>query len=177
VCYVYELLKDEYDITLYFYNPNIAPEKEYNKRLNELINYSKMLDIPLIIGTYDIKDWTDKIKEYKSLGERSRRCNECFDYRLDEVFKKGIELGADIIGTVLSISPHKDADVINEIGNKLSLEYNLEFLTANFKKKDGYKKSVELSGKFGFYRQNYCGCIYSKMESEESRESAKNRLE
>ncbi|MFC1669279.1 epoxyqueuosine reductase QueH [Spirochaetota bacterium] len=162
--YVYRLLSEDYNVTCFFYNPNIAPALEYNKRLDELLRYSKEAGFPVIAGDYDARQWTLSAKKYRHLGERSARCFECYRYRLEATFREAVMAGADIVTTSLSISPLKDAKMINKIGKELQEEFGIEFMEADFKKKDGYKKSVELSKSHGFYRQNYCGCIYSKME-------------
>jgi len=164
--HVYEVLKDSYNVTSYFYNPNISPRDEYEKRLSELKRYAEEIGFQLIVGSYDIRDWTQRVKPFRFMGERSERCWNCYHFRLEKTFIHAVDEGYDIVATSLSISPHKDAYRINKSGNELEKKYGIPFLTADFKKKDGFKKSVELSKKHGFYRQNYCGCIYSKMERE-----------
>ncbi len=159
--YVYELLNASYNVTAYFYNPNISPRAEYDKRLNELKKFSELIDFKLHVGDYDIKRWTSLVKKYRFSGERSERCWLCYRIRLESSFKKAKDLEIGLITTSLSISPHKDPIMINKIGSELAAIYGIEFLEADFKKKDGYKKSVEISKKFGFYRQSYCGCVYS----------------
>ncbi|MCP4133311.1 MAG: epoxyqueuosine reductase QueH [bacterium] len=166
--YVYELLKAEYRVTAYFYNPNIAPAGEYTKRLSELKRFASLKDFLLLYGEYDIRDWAARVKEYRSCGERSPRCFECYRFRLEKSFKKARDCKADIVATVLSISPHKDAAMLNTIGKELEQEYGIEFLEADFKKKDGFKKSAALSKEYGFYRQDYCGCVYSRLERDKS---------
>ena len=115
-------------------------------------------------GDYDARRWTGLVKPHRFKGERSERCWVCYEIRLEELFKHAVENGMDIVGTTLSISPHKDAVKINEIGTRLAQIYGIEFLEADFKKKGGFAKSVELSKEYGFYRQNYCGCVYSRAE-------------
>ena len=162
--YVYELLKSSNNIISYFYNPNIAPKSEYLKRLEELNRFSNKWDYELFIGEYDIKKWTASVKPYRFSGERSERCWKCYRIRLEETFNFARINGIQKVGTVLSISPYKDTRFINSIGKELEQKYGIEFLEANFKKEDGYKKSVNLSKRHGLYRQDYCGCIYSRME-------------
>lgn len=125
-----------------------------------------MKGFELSIGEYDVTKWTSFVKQYRFDGERSERCWRCYEYRLENTFNFAKKNMIGIVGTALSISPHKDAGKINSIGKKLEHKYGIEFLEADFKKKDGYKKSVELSKKYDFYRQDFCGCIYSKMERE-----------
>ena len=161
---VFEELLPSCNVISFFYNPNIAPEFEYNKRLEELRRFSKVKDFEINIGEYDNKRWTTSIRGYRFLGERSERCWECYRIRLEGTFRFAQKKQISMVGTVLSISPHKDADVINSIGKELAQKYGIEFFEANFKKGSGYKKAMEISKKYGFYRQNYCGCIYSKME-------------
>ena len=162
--YAHIKLTEEYNVVPFFYNPNIAPFDEYNRRLNELQNYAKLKGFNMFTGIYDNKRWTSLVEEFKSLGERSERCYHCFKIRLTETFNKAQSLNIDIITTTLTISPHKDADVINSIGRELSHKYGIKFLEQDLKKNNGFKNSVELSKKHNFYRQKYCGCIYSKME-------------
>lgn len=164
VGYVYELLSVEYSVVSYFYNPNITPLHEYEKRLNELQRFAIQKNFPAIEGPRDFRNWTQRVKKYRFAGERSKRCWECYRIRLEETFREAQRRKSDIVATVLSISPHKDAEMINRIGSELAAQFDIPFLEADFKKKDGFKKSVELSNKYGFYRQSYCGCVYSRNE-------------
>ncbi|HNX22885.1 MAG TPA: epoxyqueuosine reductase QueH [Spirochaetota bacterium] len=174
--YVYELLKDEFIVTAYFSNPNIMPAEEYRIRYVELESYSRLKGFQLITEIPDTKKWVKEIKDFRYYGEGSERCWKCYEIRLENSFKKAVELGFDIVATTLSISPHKNAAKINEIGERLSREYGIEFYSADFKKNDGVRKSVEISKMNNFYRQNYCGCIYSKLEkNSKSRWSEKAR--
>ncbi len=175
--YVYELLKEKYVITAYFSNPNIMPAEEYRIRYSELESFSRLKGFPLITEIPDTKKWVKEVREFRYYGESSERCWKCYEIRLENTFKKAADLKFDIVATTLSISPHKNAAKINEIGKKLSQKYGIAFYSADFKKNDGVKKSVEISKLNNFYRQNYCGCIYSKLEknikspwSEKSRE-------
>ena len=162
--YVHELLSPSYSITVFYYNPNIAPQPEYDKRLDELRRFASLKQFPLVVGAYDIGEWTERVRAYCEFGEGSERCWECYRIRLEGSFKRARELGIDAVTTSLSISPHKDADMINRIGKEQEHVQGIEFMTADFKKGGGYKKSLDLSRVYGFYRQNYCGCIYSKLE-------------
>ena len=161
--YPVKLLKKEFsNLTLYFFNPNIHPKKEYLKRLKYAKELSKIYNLPFIEGEYKINEWFDAINGLENEPESGKRCEICFKYRLEEVAKKTKKLGFRIFGTTLTISPYKDADIINKIGKELACKYKLKFYKANFKKQHGFKKSIELAKKYNFYRQNYCGCIFSK---------------
>ncbi len=163
---MYELLRDVYSVSIFFYNPNIMPLLEYEKRLNELETFSSFLGADLIIEEPDVKKWSSETLPYKDLGERSERCWACYEHRMMITYQKAKEYGFNTVATSLTISPHKDAVKVNEIGVKLQKEYGIEYLVSDFKKNDGFKKSLEISRKMNFYRQNYCGCIYSKKERE-----------
>jgi len=177
--YVYELLKPTYNVISFFYNPNIAPLNEYNKRYNELKNFCDEKRIELYSAEHEARRWTSLVKKHRFLGERSERCRICYKIRLEKTFEFAKKNKISTVATTLSISPHKDAIMINRIGKELSREFGIEFLEADFKKNDGFKKSLELSKAYGFYRQNYCGCIYSKMERNKNslwhREQVKRR--
>lgn len=166
--YVYELLKPTYNVISFFYNPNIAPLNEYNKRYNELKNFCDEKRIELYSAEHEARRWTSLVKEHRFLGERSERCRICYEIRLKKTFEIAKKNKINAVATTLSISPHKDAIMINKIGKELSMDFGIEFLEADFKKNDGFKKSLELSKAYGFYRQNYCGCIYSKMERDKN---------
>jgi len=162
--YVFDILKSDYDVLPYYFNPNIEPVEEYHKRLETLKNYCRTVSIDFITGDYDNSRWLANIFAYRSLGEKSQRCVECIKFRLNASFEKAMELNIDLVGTTLSVSPHKDADMINKIGLELSTLTPIGFLVSDFKKNGGYSKSVELSKQFGLYRQNYCGCSFSESE-------------
>ena len=162
--YVYELLKEKFIVVAYFYNPNIMPADEYRIRYTELESFSRHKGFELITEMPDAKEWVKEVRDFRYHGEYSERCWKCYEIRLERTFKKAAELKIDMVATTLSISPHKNAEKINEIGEKLSRKYGIEFYSADFKKNDGVRKSVEISKKNNFYRQNYCGCIYSKLE-------------
>ena len=158
-------LKDYFDITVLYYNPNIEPYEEYEKRKEEqkkvlsLIKSNNKLD--LLDCDYDNDLYHEKVKGLEHEKEGGPRCKVCYHLRLSYTKEKAKNHGFDFFTTTLSVSPFKNANWINEIG--LSLEDDkVRFLPADFKKKDGYKKSIELSNKYNLYRQNYCGCIYSK---------------
>jgi hypothetical protein len=174
--YVYELLKDKFIVTAYFSNPNIMPANEYRIRYAELESYSRLKGFDLITEIPDTKKWVKDVKDFRYHGEGSERCWKRYEIRIENTFKKAAELKFEVVATSLSISPHKNAAKINEIGERLSIKYGIEFYTADFKKNDGVRKSVEISKMNNFYRQNYCGCIYSKLEKDsKSRWSEKAR--
>ena len=164
ISHVYEILKDTYSITSFFFNPNIAPLSEYRKRLHELDTFAALKGFPVVEGPYIPREWVSRVKEYRFLGERSRRCWECYRLRLEKTFQYARDRDFNMVASVLSISPHKDADMINAIGRELEKHYRVPFLEANFKKNNGFAESVKLSKHYGFYRQDYCGCVYSRLE-------------
>lgn len=125
-----------------------------------------MKGLDLFIDNYDTARWKERIFPYRFDGERSKRCGKCIEARLESTFDYAGKYGADMVSTTLTIGPHKDAVKINATGKHLSGRFGIDFLEADFKKDDGFKKASELSSGYGFYRQNYCGCIYSKMERE-----------
>ncbi len=155
------LLEKDYSVAAFFYNPNIHPKGEYIKRRDELSGYSASRNFAVIEGEYDVRRWFDYVKDMRFLGERSERCRRCITLRLRKTFEKAKEESIEAICTTLTISPHKDAKMINEIGLGLSKEFGISFLVADFKKNDGFRKSLEISRAENFYRQRYCGCVYS----------------
>ncbi|MEK6680635.1 MAG: epoxyqueuosine reductase QueH [Nitrospirota bacterium] len=159
---VLERLRDEFDITGYFYDPNIHPEEEYIRRLEEGRRFYREIGIPLIEACYDTDRWFAKTAEFKEAPEGGRRCEICYDMRLNKAAGFARENNFDIFATVLSISPHKKAEKINNIGRSIAEKCGIKFYEADFKKKDGFKRSLELSREYNLYRQDYCGCIYSK---------------
>ncbi|MFQ6104480.1 MAG: epoxyqueuosine reductase QueH [Candidatus Glassbacteria bacterium] len=159
---VLEHLAGQYEITGYFYNPNIHPEDEFRMRLDEAREFYGRRGIPLIDEEYEQEKWLELVAGHEQDPERGERCTICYRMRLEKTAKSARTLGFDIFATVLSISPHKDAKRINALGNEIADRVGIPFLTADFKKKDGYKRSVEISQKEGLYRQSYCGCIYSR---------------
>lgn len=160
--YVLELLKEAFELTLYFYDPNIHPKEEYDLRRDEMRRYANDFSIPFFEGPYDAEKWFDMTKGHKDSREGSERCFICYDMRMREAARYARDNGFEYFGTVLSISPHKNSNKINEIGALLSAEYGIKYLEADFKKRDGFKKSIDLSKEHGLYRQNYCGCVYSR---------------
>ncbi len=177
--YPIEILKNNYEVVGFFYNPNIHPKKEYELRLKETIKVCDFYSIGLIYDRYDnkeIKKWFFYVKKYKNLGEGSKRCYECIKMRLLETAKIAKEMNFDAFTTTLSISPHKSHDYIRKAGKIAEDTYDIKFLFFNFREKDGFKKSIEISKKLNLYRQNYCGCIFSKKESEAYKKAKKERI-
>lgn len=161
--YVISLLEKDYNLTLFFYNPNIHPEYEYEKRFKELQNFADMKKIKLLSGDYDVKNWLGKISGRENDPERGQRCKICYEERLRRTAEYAKNNNFDFWGTTLTISPHKSAQVINYLGLELQDEYDVNFVKADFKKNNGFKRSLELSRQYDFYRQNYCGCLFSQL--------------
>ncbi len=158
---VLERLLPYFDISVYFYNPNIYPEEEYIKRKNEEIKLLKELDIKYIDTNYENELFKKEIAGLEQEKEGGKRCKECIKMRLQKSAIYAKENDFDFFTTTLSISPHKNSKLINEIGYELEKKYNISYLYSDFKKKDGFKRSIDLSNKYNLYRQNYCGCQYS----------------
>ena len=178
--YVLEYLSAYFDITIFYYNPNISPEEEFAKRVNE--QKRLISEIPLkhnvkfIEGKYDCERFYEMAKGLEHLNEGGERCFKCYRLRLEETAKAAKDGGFDYFTTTLSISPHKNAQVLNAIGAELSNEYGIDYLFSDFKKKNGYKRSCELSEIYGLYRQNYCGCVYSKAEAAKREKANQNNI-
>ena len=166
--YTVEYLSKYFDITIYYYNPNTYPEEEYKRRLEELNKFIGNFNssIKVVEENYIPNEFYKSIRGLENLGEKSKRCYECYKLRLDKSAKYAKENNYDYFTTTLSISPYKNAEWINEIGIELESKYNINYLFADFKKKNGYKRSLELSKEYKLYRQEYCGCVYSKQERE-----------
>jgi predicted adenine nucleotide alpha hydrolase (AANH) superfamily ATPase len=160
--YVAEELKKNYDVVLYFYNPNIFPEIEYKKRLEEARRIAKKFKLKLIVEKYDHGKWLKMVNGFESEPERGERCLICYRDRLDKTAKTAKENGFDYFATTLTISPHKDAKRISLVGQEMAEKYKVKFLDKDFKKNNGFKKSCELSKELGLYRQDYCGCEFSR---------------
>ena len=164
--YVLSFLTKYFDITILYYNPNIEPIEEYEKRKEEEKRLIKEIDKVNSIDIIDC-DWDNNKFKSISLGlenepERGKRCYLCYELRMDKTASVAKEKGYDFFSTTLTVSPYKNSNWINEIGYTLEDKYNIKYLCSDFKKDNGYKKSIELSKKYNLYRQNYCGCIYSK---------------
>ncbi|MBQ5347384.1 MAG: epoxyqueuosine reductase QueH [Ruminococcus sp.] len=164
--YVLEYLSQYFHIIILYYNPNITSVEEYNYRLSE---EKRLIDelpvkypVKLIAGDYNPESFFDAVKGLERKPEGGKRCEVCFELRLREAAEKCREIGADYFLTTLTISPLKNAELINSIGEKLAEEYGVKYLPSDFKKKNGYKRSIELSREYDLYRQNYCGCVFSR---------------
>lgn len=168
--YVLEYLNEYFNITVFFYNPNITEKAEYIKRSDELMRLICELphsnEIRFIDGGYEPEKFTEIAKGLETEPEGGKRCFKCYRLRLEESARTAKENGFDYFTTTLSISPHKNAQVLNETGKELSDIYGVGYLFSDFKKRNGYKRSCELSEIYNLYRQDYCGCIYSKKERE-----------
>ena len=165
-----ERLLPDYNVTVFFYNPNITDREEYEKRKEAQLKFinlynEKLSDkdkIQFIEGEYLPEEFYDVASEYASEPEGGVRCTECFKLRLERTAQAALRTGNTVFGTTLTVSPHKNYDLISAIGWELSVKYNLEFLDMDFKKKAGFQRSIQMSKEYGLYRQNYCGCEFSK---------------
>ncbi len=160
--YVMSLLQKDYDVSGFFCNPNIHPAEEYNLRLEETQKVAQTLGFDLIEDVYDPDNWFTLTEKFKEEPEKGRRCDVCYALRLDRTARRAAEAGFEIFTTVMSLSPWKKSKVMNRMGRMFAQKYGIDFLEADFKKKDGFKKSVALSQTHAIYRQVYCGCVYSK---------------
>ena len=164
--YVLECLTPQYNVSLLFYNPNIEPQAEHEKREKEIARLlekaSLLSSVDVIDCDYDNAAFENVTLSLRDEPEGGLRCNACFELRLRETARRAQTGKYDVFGTTLTVSPHKNANLINEIGNKLAKEYHVEYLQSDFKKNNGYKRSAELSKQYGLYRQNYCGCVLNE---------------
>ena len=162
--YCLEYLAPHFDITAFFYNPNMDSQEEYAKRAAELRRFVKDsgLNVDIVIREYDSKPFYDMARGLENVPEGGVRCFKCYELRMKEAAKFARDYGFDYFTTTLSISPLKNSEKINEIGEMLGRFYKVDHLPSDFKKKEGYKRSIELSREYNLYRQNYCGCVYSK---------------
>ena len=176
---VIERLLSDYEITILYYNPNIYPEEEYLKRKAEELKYIEIFNnknpenqIKFLDSDYESEKFYEKTKGFENEREGGARCAICFRLRLEKTASIAKEESFDVFGTTLTVSPHKNAELINAIGLELQKEYGVEFLVSNFKKQNGYKRSVELAKENDLYRQNYCGCEFAlKVQMAEAPES------
>ena len=164
--YVIEYLSQYFFITILYYNPNISPLTEYEKRKKEQIRLIQSMNVPNKVQfmdcDYDNSVYECEIKGLENEPERGKRCTVCFQLRLKKTAQLAKECHYDYFGTTLTVSPYKNSALINEIGKQLEKDCGVSFLVSDFKKKNGYKRSIELSKEYNLYRQNYCGCKYSK---------------
>ncbi|MBP3338828.1 MAG: epoxyqueuosine reductase QueH [Lachnospiraceae bacterium] len=170
--YVLEYLSNYFEITVLYYNPNIFPKEEYEYRINEQARLIKNLPakhpISFVATNYEPEKFYDIAKGLENEPEGGARCRECFKLRLEYAAKIAKENNFDYFTTTLSISPLKNSEVLNEVGEEIGEIYQIKHLTSDFKKRNGYKRSVELSKEYELYRQDYCGCVYSKIEREKN---------
>lgn len=176
--YVLEYLSEFFEITIFYYNPNISPESEYRKRVEEqrrlISELSVKYPVSFAEGNYDYPKFLELSKGLEAVPEGGERCFKCYRLRLTEAARVAKEGGYDYFTTTLSISPLKKADKLNEIGGELAEQYGVPYLFSDFKKRNGYKRSIELSREYGLYRQDYCGCGYSKAEREMQKRESEN---
>ncbi len=172
--YVLEYLSKHFLITIFYYNPNIYPEDEYERRRREQVTLIQMMNlsspVQFMEGNYQPKSFFDMAKGLEAEQEGGERCFLCYEMRLREAARLAGEYQFDYFTTTLSISPYKNAAKLNEIGNRLAEEFGIVFLPSDFKKNNGYQRSIQLSREYELYRQDYCGCIYSKLEREQQKE-------
>lgn len=160
---VLEYLTRYFAVTLLYYNPNIQPREEYELRLlNQRLALERFPEVGLLECEYGSERYDAAVRGLESEPEGGARCTVCFALRLEETARRAAEDGFDFFTTTLTVSPHKDAERINAIGSAMGEKYGVFFLPSDFKKRDGYKRSIELSKELGLYRQDYCGCLYSK---------------
>lgn len=173
--YCMEYLREYFRITVFYYNPNITEREEYLKRVKEEIRLidaynlqtSERNEIKFIEGDYEPDRFLEMAKGLENCAEGGERCFRCYEMRLRKTAELAEEMQFDYFTTTLTISPMKNAEKLNEIGERLGKEYGVHWLPSDFKKRGGYQRSIELSKEYGLYRQNYCGCVYSKVEKRE----------
>ncbi len=166
--YVLEYLSSYFDITDFYYNPNISPETEYHMRSEELSRFIEEFpskhSITFLEGAYEPEKFYEAVKGLENEREGGERCRVCFELRLEEAARMAASMEMDYFTTTLTISPLKNAPLLNEIGQEMGLKYGVTYLPSDFKKRNGYKRSTELSREYNLYRQDYCGCVFSKRE-------------
>ena len=167
---VLERIANHFKISIFYYNPNITDKEEYQKRIEEIKKLITLIHpkypVKLIEGDYVPEKFMEMAKGLENEPERGKRCYKCYEMRLEETAKIAEKLGFQVFATTLTLSPHKNSNWINEIGETLNNKYNTTYLYSDFKKKEGYKRSIILSKEYNLYRQDYCGCIYSKRKNE-----------
>ena len=161
-----EVLSKHFSVTVLWYNPNIQPAEEFNLRLQNQEKLLKSLQtqnpVKLLVVDYNPNEFFEVAKGLEEEKEGGARCEKCFRLRLEKTAQIAKEQGIEFFTTTLTVSPHKNAELLNQLGCEIAEKYGTKFLPADFKKKNGYKRSIELSKQFDLYRQNYCGCVYSK---------------
>lgn len=163
---VIERLRPDFHLSTYFYNPNIHPREEYELRARQMKEYARKLAVEFIEPEYDPEHWLVLTRGLETEPEGGERCWVCYRLRLESTAEYAARKGYDYFATTLSVSPHKNAQKINQIGREASQKYRIKYLEADFKKGEGFKRSIELSKNQGLVRQDYCGCTYSKRERE-----------
>ncbi|MCR3760636.1 epoxyqueuosine reductase QueH [Clostridium felsineum] len=173
--YVIEYLSNYFKITVFYYNPNIYPREEYMKRVEEekefISQFKTKYKVDFIEGDYDTEKYYKCVKGLENDREGGERCFKCYELRLMETALVAKEKKYEYFTTTLSVSPYKNAQKLNELGEKIGEKYNIKYLYSDFKKKNGYKRSIELSNIYNLYRQDYCGCIFSQNERNEEKMS------
>ena len=164
--YVLEYLSGHFDLTVYYFNPNISPAEEYRRRAQEQQRLADMFHVPCMIEEYEHATFLTAARGLELAPEGGKRCEACFALRLEQTARFAKEHGFSLFATTLSISPHKDANKINEIGERIAQEAGVSWLFADFKKRGGYQRSIELSKRFSLYRQNYCGCEFALQQNQ-----------
>ncbi len=166
--YCIEYLSQYFRITVFYYNPNLYPDEEYTRRSSEqkrlILQMKTKYPVSYIDEDFNSAEFYSAVKGLEKEPEGGERCRKCFELRLGRTAQKAAELGSDYFTTTLTISPMKNAQLLNEIGISLSEKYNTAWLPSDFKKREGYKRSIVLSKEYGLYRQDYCGCVFSKRD-------------
>ncbi|MDM7925521.1 MAG: epoxyqueuosine reductase QueH [bacterium] len=165
----FTVLREAFDVTVYFDNPNIFPESEYRARLDEIRALGDRWNFPVETAEYDAGNWRYAIRGLEDEPEGGKRCRVCFRFRLERTAERAAASGMDAFATTLTVSPHKNAALINRIGSEIGPLTGVTFIAADFKKQDGFRKSCALSREAGLYRQDYCGCEFSLREAERRR--------
>lgn len=164
--YCIEYLSEYFDITVFYYNPNIYPSEEYDKRVAEIKKFINSIRVKnkleLVEGKYDPGSFYEAVKGLENEPEGGARCEKCFRLRLNEAAIAAKKYNCQMFTTTLTISPLKDAQLLNRLGQEIGKREGVEYLFSDFKKRNGFKRSIELSAEYDLYRQNYCGCIFSK---------------
>jgi hypothetical protein len=164
---VYERLAEDYQVVCHWFNPNIQPDEEFDRRLEAMRTVAEQMGFELIVEDGGEEEWQGAIAGLEDEPEGGRRCDMCFRVRLDHAVAKAEQIGCDLFTTTLTISPHKPPERVNPSGREAADGRDVEFLAGDFKKQNGFKRSVELSKKMDLHRQTYCGCIYSKRDADD----------
>ena len=173
--HVVEALRENYDVTGYFYNPNIHPESEHERREEEMRLYARKVGIEMVCAEYDDARWLEAVKGMENVPEGGERCFLCYRIRSERAAQYAKEHGYQSLTTTLSISPHKNAEKINEIGAEIAARHGLQWYAADFKKRGGFDRSIRMSKEAGLYRQSYCGCIFSQREAQQRQKKKRQR--